>query len=151
MKTGDTGAVQALLWYRAQGVRDPFKWPLIWQQVEWFFPLEALGELHEDHLHLETQTHPKLIAVCVLFLTLVSELCVCSTKNSVRVITACTPWKHNRTITPPASCLWHCFFPRNNSGNTGTPKKLSIYRNRGQNYYLWGRHFMATVRNKMSQ
>lgn len=116
-----------------------------------FFPLEALGELHEDHLHLETQTHPKLIAVCVLFLMLVSELCVCSTKNSVRVITACTPWKHNRTITPPASCLWHCFFPRNNSGNTGTPKKLSIYRNRGQNYYLWGRHFMATVRNKMSQ
>lgn len=43
------------------------------------------------------------------------------------------------------------FFPRNNSVNTGTSKKLSIYRSRGQNYYLWGGHFLATVRNKISQ
>lgn len=127
------------------------------KQNDFFFSSGSAGTTQGPPAPGNTDSSQAFCSTCVLLLTLVSQLCVyrktvCvffSTGSRVRGITAHTPCQHSNH--PPASCSWHFFFPRNNSGNTGTSKKLSTCRSRGQNYCLWGGHFLATVRNKMSQ
>lgn len=75
-----------------------------------FFPLEAWGELHKEHLPLETQSHAKLTAPWV------SQMGVCSTKSSGRIFTAPTPWKHSHHS---SCCSWHSFFLETIQGTQG--------------------------------
>lgn len=83
-----------------------------------FFPLEAIGELHKEHLQLESQSHAKLAAPWV-YCSRWCHSCVCPAPGAWQGHHCSHPLKAQPA---PLLLLLALLFPRNNSGNTGTSK-----------------------------